>query len=332
MAVAVIVSPSSNKSETRSSGMICPRYCTTCASPAHSTISGLNSSSRATSERSIAMRPSAPHWNSNIVWRSPVVEATCRSLSLSARSRLSLTTLEVCATPSTSRISATRPSPMIVAPAKRLDALELLAERLDDDFLGVVDLVDDQAELALVGLEHDDVDGGKFRAIGRFVFDLEFAIEVNERQQAAAQAVHGNALDELDALLRVFAVETHQFEQTDLRDGVAVAAAGDDQRGNDRERERDFHAHGSAGARFRLHIDGAADFFDVGFDHVHADAAAGDVGDFFRGGKSGQENQIDAFALAHARGLLRRDQAFFDGFAANPCRRRGRRRRRRFRC
>ena len=40
------------------------------------------------------------------------------------------------------------------------DAFELLAERLDDDLFGVVDFVDDQAELPLVGLQHDDVDGG----------------------------------------------------------------------------------------------------------------------------------------------------------------------------
>ena len=38
------------------------------------------------------------------------------------------------------------------------DALQLLAQRLDDDLLGVVDLVHHQAELPVVGLQHDDVD------------------------------------------------------------------------------------------------------------------------------------------------------------------------------
>ena len=38
------------------------------------------------------------------------------------------------------------------------ESLELLAQRLDDDFLGVVDLVHHQAEGLAVGLEHDDVD------------------------------------------------------------------------------------------------------------------------------------------------------------------------------
>ena len=41
---------------------------------------------------------------------------------------------------------------------KGADALELLLQRLDDDLLGVVDRVDDQPELAVVGLQHDDVD------------------------------------------------------------------------------------------------------------------------------------------------------------------------------
>jgi hypothetical protein len=58
-------------------------------------------------------------------------------------------------------------------------------------------------------------------------------------------------------------------------------------------------------------------FVDIGLDDVHADAAAGDVGDFFGGGKSGKKNQVHAFALAHARSLLRRDQSLFDCFAAN---------------
>ena len=34
--------------------------------------------------------------------------------------------------------------------------LELLAERLDDDLLGVVDVVHDEPERAVVGLEDDD--------------------------------------------------------------------------------------------------------------------------------------------------------------------------------
>ena len=44
---------------------------------------------------------------------------------------------------------------------ERGDALQLLAERLDDDLLGVVDLVDHEPERMAVGLQDDDVDGGR---------------------------------------------------------------------------------------------------------------------------------------------------------------------------
>ena len=57
---------------------------------------------------------------------------------------------------------------------ERGDAFELLAERLDDDLLGVVDLVDDEAELAVVGLEHDDVDDV---AVGSVVGDRDASFE-----------------------------------------------------------------------------------------------------------------------------------------------------------
>jgi uncharacterized protein with PIN domain len=56
---------------------------------------------------------------------------------------------------------------MMVAPANAGDALQLLAERLHDDFLRVVDLVHDEAELAAVGLQHDDADTSA-RAVRRF--------------------------------------------------------------------------------------------------------------------------------------------------------------------
>ena len=81
---------------------------------------------------------------------------------------------------------------------ERGDALELLAERLDDDLLGVVDLVDDQAELPVVGLQHDDVDRRRAGAAG--ALDAELAVEVDQRQQVAAQAVDRRAVDRLDAV------------------------------------------------------------------------------------------------------------------------------------
>ncbi len=66
------------------------------------------------------------------------------------------------------------------------------------------------------------------------------------------------------------------------------------------------------------HVHGAADLLDVGLDHVHADAAAGDVGHLFGGGEAGQEDQLQQLALAHPVGLVARIRPRSSAFAAEP--------------
>ena len=65
-----------------------------------------------------------------------------------------------------------------------------------------------------------------------------------------------------------------------------------DQRRDDGERERNFDGEAHAVAGDRLHVDGAADLVDVVAHHVHADAAAGNAGDFRGGGKAGREDEF----------------------------------------
>ena len=77
-------------------------------------------------------------------------------------SRASERMLAFCASPTTSRIRATLPSPMIVAPAKTLSPLQLLAERLHYDFFRVIDFVHDQAKGMIVRLQHDDIRGSSW--------------------------------------------------------------------------------------------------------------------------------------------------------------------------
>ena len=64
--------------------------------------------------------------------------------------------------------------------------------------------------------------------------------------------------------------------------------------GNNRQRQRNLHSHRGALAGWRLHVDRAADFLDIGLDHIHAHAAAGNIGNLLGGGESRQKNQIDA--------------------------------------
>ena len=139
--------------------------------------------------------------------------------------------------PCTSRISATWPSPMIVAPAYSADALELLAERLDDDLLGVEDAVDDQAELPVVGLQHHDVRRGRRSRSGS-------TPSCSRRGRPAAAACRAAGRPARRGRPRCACAawspsSADQLEQADLRDRVAVAAALDDQRRDDRQGQRD---------------------------------------------------------------------------------------------
>src|ERR1019366_8587850 len=131
----------------RMSGMICPRYCITSCAPASSIDVMGNSSDLATSDDGMAMRPCSPHCTSKRVWWS-VAHDGCAGVSA--------------------------------------DPLQLFAQRLDDDLLGIGDLIDHQAKLATVGLHHHDVRGGVpgclLPGLG---YDLQFAVEIDQRQQAS---------------------------------------------------------------------------------------------------------------------------------------------------
>ena len=114
-------------------------------------------------------------------------------------------------------------------PANVLITFELLAQRLDDDFFGVVDLVHHQPELAPVGLQHHDVD----RAIADPPVDRglgELAVRGSDTPAAANVPAAGTRepMDHLDSRPRFVRLEPHQFEQAHLGNGVAIAAAGHD--------------------------------------------------------------------------------------------------------
>ena len=66
-----------------------------------------------------------------------------------------------------------------------------LADRLDDDLFAVVDGVDDEAERAAFVLQHDDRRAGARVA-------TEHLVEIDQRQQLAAQPVDRCAVDEFE--------------------------------------------------------------------------------------------------------------------------------------
>jgi hypothetical protein len=113
-------------------------------------------------------------------------------------------------------------------------------------------------------------------------------------------------------------VHPYQLEQVRLGDGVALLALADDEGGDDRQRQRDGDAHDGAVTERGREVDAAADLLDVGADHVHADAAAGDVGDGLGGGEAGPEDEVEDCAAAHPGEVLGGDEALLDRLAPDP--------------
>src|SRR5208283_4158898 len=193
---------------------------------------------------------------------------------------------------------------------KGLHRFELFAKGLDHNFFGIVDAVDDQPELPPIGLQHHQVDRAILLADGTGIgCELQFAVEIDEGQQAAAQPVDRRAMNQFDALAYLVGLDPHQLKQADLWDGVAIAPACDYQRGDDRQRQRNLYPDRGALPGSRLNVDVAANVFHVGLHHIHAHPAAGDIRHLFRSGKSWKKNKIEDLALVHASRLIGGDHA-----------------------
>ena len=123
------------------------------------------------------------------------------------------------------------------------DLPQLRRHRLDHDLFGVEHAVDDDAEGIAADLRHHDV---AFVAGG--LADPKNFLEMHERQQPVAQTQNRRVLDALDAMLAV-AARAHQLDHRKLGDREAFAPGLDDQRGDDRERERNLDDDGRADAR-----------------------------------------------------------------------------------
>ncbi len=80
-----------------------------------------------------------------------------------------------------------------------------------------------------------------------------------------------------------------------------------------RQRQRHADHEAAATAQFGLDLDLPAEFADTRLHHVHADAAAGDVGDFRLGREARHEDQMQALVGAQAGGGFGVDQALVAG-------------------
>ena len=132
--------------------------------------------------------------------------------------------------------------------------------------------------------------------------EAEHLAQRDKRENLVAQPQHGNAFEALDAMVAIRR-RMDQLDDIDLRNGEPVGQALDDQGGNDRQGERDLDDEFGSLAGHAAQFDGAADLFDVGSDDVEADAAAGNVGDRFRGREARAEDVLLNLLLGH-RGEL----------------------------
>ena len=150
------------------------------------------------------------------------------------------------------------------------EPLQLLAQGLDHDFLGVVDAVYDQAELPVFRLQYHHAD--RLGPLGRF--EPQHLIQVGDGQQAPAPAIDRRSMHMLDVLFRGIALQADQLEQADLGDDEPFPSAGDHQTGNNGQSERDLELDRGAFTGPAEDIDDAADLLNVGLHHIHADAAS----------------------------------------------------------
>lgn len=97
------------------------------------------------------------------------------------------------------------------------------------------------------------------------------------------------------------------------RQGVDRFAGLHQQGGQDRQGQRHADHEAAAAAQFGLDLDLPAELADTRLHHVHADAAAGDVGDLGLGREAGHEDQVQALVGTQARGGFCIDQALVAG-------------------
>ena len=199
-----------------------------------------------------------------------------------------------------SRISATRPSPMRVAPAYRLIPRSCLPSGLT-----TISSVSSMSSTTRPNWRSSACSTAMNVVSCVDLLAAELLAQVDQRQQRAAQPVDRGALDVLQALGSLLPVEAHQLQQVDLRDREHVLVTADEERRDDRQRQRDLDADRGALAGDRADdVDDAADLLDVRLDDVHADAAAGDVGDRPAVEKPGRKIRWSASRSRQPVGLL----------------------------
>ncbi|BBP74159.1 hypothetical protein PHLH7_02630 [Pseudomonas sp. Ost2] len=189
--------------------------------------------------------------------------------------------------------------------ADAAQVLEHLAEGLDHGLQFAKQLVDDQPGLLPALADHDYV-----AAPGTAWCQAEMPVEGDARQGLAPQ------VEIALALAQPLGAGLHAFGDHVQRDDEIVLADADLEAVDDRQGQRQADAEGAALAGHRVDLDHPAQLVDGTAHHIHADAAAGEVGDLFGGGEPRFENQQVDIRIAELR--VRVHQALVDGLGQDP--------------
>src|SRR3954471_19730034 len=312
----------------RTIGRIAPRYCTTSRVPTLSTASVRTCSRRVTVSSGIATRRPPPIAASSIRCRSVSAAAAWAAASRDSwRSVVSVRSARR-ASAWTSRMRATAPSPRTVAPEYSPIALSWPPTALTTISSVLITRSTtspkrrpSERRTAMTTWPSCRSDGRPSTSVSRTSGSTSPRSRARggpaQGQRPPREPVDGGAPDLLDRVRGLLGVERDELLQADLRDRVAVAGALDGQRRDDGERQRDPQPADGAIAGFGLDLDRAADGLDVGLDDVHADPAAGYVGDRCGRGETGQEDHLQDVLRAHPVERVGADQAALDGLGAD---------------
>ncbi|MPM86602.1 hypothetical protein SDC9_133692 [bioreactor metagenome] len=170
-------------------------------------------------------------------------------------------------------------------------------------------LVDQQRHAAAFGLDHHhDVAGLAF--IG--ARHLESTLQRDHRHVFVAH------LDQLRAVghgVDIVGLDLEGLDHRGQRQDIDLFAHTDGHAVHDGQRQRQAHRHLHAHAGDGLDLDRAAQRGDVSLDHVHAHAAARDIGDHIGRRKARRKDQLPDIAVGHAVGDI---HAALAGLVQNP--------------
>ena len=125
--------------------------------------------------------------------------------------------------------------------------------------------------------------------------NAEDLVQRHHRQVFAAN--EQQLLDAGDALDH-FRLGLQRLDDVAERQDVGLAANGHRHAVEDGQRQRQAHGHAGADAEHGFDLDAPAHGVDVALDHVHADAAPGDLGDHVGGREAGLEDELPDFLVA----------------------------------